>query len=137
MVEPASGRDRRSMAKPWAPLVLALVPWATHLASLEATSALTGRGIEPAELVPVAAAYLPFTALPSWVALQATRPGWLRLGVLLALAVAAGWAGQEQITSESSTAGLAVLMVPYVALPTAAAVLVLRAIRSTLDQGRR
>jgi hypothetical protein len=124
------------MAKPWAPLVLALVPWATHLLTMEVAAALAGRDVALGRLVAAAGPYLAFTALPSWIALQATRPGRLRLVVLLLLAGVAAWAGHQQVTSESSTAGLAVLLVPYVALPTAAAVLVLRAIRSTLDRVR-
>jgi hypothetical protein len=124
------------MAKPWAPVVLALVPWATHLLTMEAVAAATGRGLALGGLVAAAGPYLLFTALPSWIALQATRPGRLRLVVLLLLAGVSAWAGHHQVTSESSTAGLAVLLVPYAALPTAAAVLVARAVRSTLDEVR-
>ncbi|MBA2624865.1 MAG: RDD family protein [Acidimicrobiia bacterium] len=66
--------------------------------------------------------YLPFVALPSFLPLVIAHHPVLKAIVLVVLTVTAAWAGVAQATSESSTAGLLVLWIPYVAIPLAAMV---------------
>lgn len=80
---------------------------------------------DPGRLAAGAIAYLPFVALPSLLPLAAARPGRLRLLVLAVMTAVAAHAGFVILTSESSTAGLAVLEVPFVAVPLTAVVVII------------
>lgn len=104
-----------------------LVPWAAFLLTSavadtwvdETSSSLVG-------LVGASPVYVVFVAAPSALALAAASPGWMRAVVLVVMTGAAIAAGVLVVTSEDAQAGLAVLLVPYVALPLAAAVMPVR-----------
>ena len=61
--------------------------------------------------------YLGFVALPCLLPLAAARAALTRLAVLVVLTSVAAWAGWQMATIDDGQAGLAVLFVPFVAIP--------------------
>ena len=103
-----------------APL-LALVPWAAFLLTMElAQPSILG-------LLSAAIPYLCFVALPSAAPIAVVRSATARLVVTALMTVVAVGAAYAIITTDDAQAGLAVLVVPYVALPMAAGLALVRA----------
>jgi hypothetical protein len=105
-------------ARAWTAAAGSLVPWAALLAAVTLVDG------PPAEPGVVAAPYLVFVALPSFLAALAGRSAAVQVLVLVVLTAVAAWAGVEMATTEDAQAGLAVLLVPFVALPLGVAVAV-------------
>lgn len=70
-------------------------------------------------LIPWAAFSLAAVALPSALPLAAARHRWVKLLVLVVMAATAALAGVLVVTTDDAQAGLAVLFVPYGAVPLA------------------
>ncbi|MDQ3978400.1 MAG: RDD family protein [Actinomycetota bacterium] len=83
-------------------------------AVVDASSSATG-------LAAAAPAYLGFVALPSLAPIVVARASLTRLIVVVMMTAVAGTAGALVATSDDAQAGLAVLWVPFVAIPLAAA----------------
>ncbi len=127
----SSSRFGLSPGRPWTPMVASLVPWAAFL--LAATLARVwadGTSLSRARLVAVSPVYLAFVALPSLLPLAAARPGLMRLVVLLVMTAVAAIAGVLVATNDDAQAGLAVFLVPYVALPLSVVLWLARAVWS-------
>jgi hypothetical protein len=112
--------DRRGLARWWGPAVASLVPWAAFLLPLYVGGLVRGTEweLEP-QFTVVLPGYLLLISLPSLLPLTVAPPGRLRLAVLVLLTGVALYASWFVMTSESSTAGLAVFLVPQVAIPLA------------------
>lgn len=111
-------RSRTWPAGPWAPVLASLVPWAAFLVA----TALADRWVQYksgslAGLVRSAPFYLGFVALPSALPIAAARAGVMRLGVVVVMTAVAAVAGVLVVTTDDAQAGLAVLLVPMVAIP--------------------
>ena len=118
-----AGSDLRSV------VIGALVPWVVFLVSVPTASAFVDdRSVDVREFLSAALVYLGFVALPSLLPVAAARAGAMRMAATLLMAVVAGVAGVLIVTTDDAQAGLAVLVVPYVAVPLALLLLVLRAL---------
>jgi hypothetical protein len=115
-------------------VALALVPWAAFLLVLVIAGPAEGEPIRPDGVARASAGYLLFVALPCLFPLAVARPGWQRGAVITAMTVVAVLAAVAMVTSDDAQAGLAVLIVPYVARPLGAVPLVGRAIASRLHR---
>ena len=108
---------------PGAAALASLVPWAAFLVT--ATVVDPGREHGSLSLEGVVAAapfYVLVVALPSMLPLLAARTGRRRLVLLIALTALAAVTAVLMVTSDDAQAGLAVLLVPYVAIPLAVVV---------------
>ena len=95
--------------------IASLVPWLALLVAAEmADEGPASVGAPPASVLYL---YLAFVALPCLLPLAAARAALTRLAVLVVLTVVAAYAGWQMATIEDGQAGLAVLLVPYVAVP--------------------
>lgn len=70
-------------------------------------------------LIATASFYLGFVALPSLLPLAAAQRGMMWIAVLIVMTAVAAFAGILVVTTDDAQAGLAVLFVPYVAVPLA------------------
>ena len=93
--------------------IASLVPWLALLVAGE----ITDDGPAFARAPAAGLLYLGFVALPCVLPLAAARAALTRLAVLLLLTSVAAYAGWQMATIEDGQAGLAVLLVPYVAIP--------------------
>jgi hypothetical protein len=111
-------RTRSRLTSPGAAVVCSLVPWAAFLLAVTKTHSSFHKPVSLLELLgePVT---LGFVALPSLLALAAARTRLTRLVVLMVMTGVAAWAGVSIVTTDDAQAGLAVLWVPFVALPLA------------------
>jgi RDD family len=118
-----SSNFHRRAETPTAAAVGALVPWAAFLIALAVVDAGRDHGSGSlAGLAAVAPVYLGFVALPSLFPLLAARAGARRLAVLVVMTAVAATSAVSMATSDDAQAGLAVLLVPYVAIPLAVVV---------------
>ena len=107
-----------------------LLPWAAFLVA----TALADRWVDHtsgsfAGLVASAPWYLGFVAAPAYLPLAAARHRLVRIAVLVVMTATAGTAGVLVVASDDAQAGLAVLVVSYVALPLAGAIEVVNYLR--------
>lgn len=99
-----------------------LIPWAAFIVVVAVDAA-------PAINLPAAAAiYLVFVALPSAVPVAATRSRSALLAALVVMTAVSPFATIGMTTSDDAQARLAVLLVPYVALPLGTAIWVAQAV---------
>jgi hypothetical protein len=97
---------------------LALIPWAAFLVATYAASVVSDvSSPDLAGLALSAPLYLAFVALPVLAPLSAARRRWMIVTVTVVTTVTAAVAGVLVATTDDAQAGLAVLWVPYVALP--------------------
>jgi hypothetical protein len=121
----ASVRDQRlarteeTLTRVAVALPASLVPWVAWLVTL---AVVDRQDVEPSELLLVAIPYLAFVALPSFVPLAVARHRATRIAVLVLLTATAVSAAVAMARSHDAQAGLAVLLIPYVALPAALAI---------------
>jgi RDD family len=109
--------------RPWSAAAASLVPWAAFLVA----TALTDIWVDYSSrsfvgLIAASPAYLGFVALPSLLPLAAAPPGWMRVTVLTVMTAVAVIAAVLVVSSDDAQARLAVLLVPYVAVPLGTAV---------------
>ena len=104
---------------------LSLIPWATFLVvSFVAYSLSDLWTVRLGGTLTSAPWYLVFVALPALAPLAAARRRWMVNAVVVLTTAAAAVAGVLVATTDDAQAGLAVLWVPYVALPLSAVVCV-------------
>lgn len=113
-------RTPSRLTSPGAAALASLVPLVAYLAAI----AVADRGVEQRSvpligLVAAAPVYLGFVSLPSLLPLLAARTAGLRLFAVLVMTGVAGTAGVLVVTTDDAQAGLAVLIIPYVAIPLA------------------
>ena len=107
---------------PEAAALASLIPWAAFLtAATVADTWVDGRPGSRSGLVAAAPFYLGVVALPSMLPLVAARTSRTRLVVLAAMTAVATASAVCVATNDDAQAGLAVLWVPYVAVPLAVA----------------
>lgn len=121
-IAPMSRMSSRGRAvNPWPAVLASLIPWAAFL--LATAVADVWVDYESTSLGGLAAAapfYLGVVALPSMLPLLAARAGVMRLAVLVVMTAVAAISGVLVVTTDDAQAGLAVLWVPFVAIPLAA-----------------
>jgi hypothetical protein len=100
-------------------VLASLIPWVAWLVTL---AVVDRQHLEPSELLLLAIPYLAFVALPSFVPLAVARHRATRIAVLVLLTATAVSAAVAMVSSHDAQAGLAVLWIPYVALPAALAI---------------
>jgi hypothetical protein len=122
----------------WA-IAASLIPWIGFLAAtLIAVRFSDLRSIDTSRfLIQSAPFYLGFVAAPSMLPLLVTRPGAMRKVVLGIMTATAIGAGIGVATIDDAQAGLAVLWVPYVAVPLAALLTIMQAVRSRVSRTQR
>ncbi|MEA3218264.1 MAG: hypothetical protein QOJ19_4420 [Acidimicrobiia bacterium] len=127
-VAAATPPPRNSQRDPaWSALIGSLVPWVAFLlATIVADFWVDFRRVSYSGLATGAPVYLPFVALPSLLPLVAARSGWPRSVVLVVMTAVGAVAGTLVMTTDDAQAGLAVLIVPYVAVPFAAVIAIFR-----------
>lgn len=97
-----------------------LAPFAAFfLSSVVAAIAVEFKSLSLGGLLISVSIYLMFVAAPSFLAIVAGRFLWLRLALVGAMTAVAGVAGVLIVATDDAQAGLAVLFVPYVAIPLA------------------
>lgn len=124
-------RTRTPTNKPTEAVLESLIPWVSFIAATYVAVGLTDlRSIDRNRpfhhLVTAAVVYLGFVAVPSLLPLLVAPPGWIRTTVLIIMTAVAVYAGVVVATMDDGQAGLAVLLVPYVAFPLAALLGVIR-----------
>ena len=92
-----------------------LIPWSAFLVVV----AIVNDSAPPSGLLAAALPYLGFVALPSLAPIVAARARRTRLIVVVVMTAVAAAAGVLVATSDDAQAGLAVLWVPFVAIPLA------------------
>lgn len=102
----------------WTALIGSMAPWL----ALSATLALGADAASVGALIAVAPLYWIFAGLPSMVAIVAGRTLRTRLAVTAAMSAVAVVAAIQVTTIEDGQAGLAIVLVPMVALPLAVVV---------------
>jgi hypothetical protein len=103
------------------------VPWlAFILATVIADIWVQFRSVSYTGLVSSVPTLLAFVALPSALPVIAARPGWPRFLVLLVMTVLAATVGTLVMVTDDAQAGVAVLLVPFVAAPFAVAIAIFR-----------
>lgn len=115
---------------PWlAAAGLALVPAAAFVAGMYVADGLVDwRSVEWTDPDGTAAYVVGFVGVPAMLPLAAARAGWVRGGVLLAMTAVATLAGTLVITIDDAQAGLAVLLVGYLAVPLTVTLWLFRAV---------
>jgi len=109
-----------------------LIPWAAFLAAIALTGIVSGdESMSIGRVVAVAPFDLAVVALPSALALAAARARATRVVALIVRTTVSAIAGVIVTASEEAQAGLAMLWVPYVALPLAAALWVGHAVAAS------
>lgn len=109
--------------------LLALVPWLAFLAATMTADAFIERTtVSPAGLASFAASSLAFVALPSLAPIAAARSSAVGWAAAAVMTVVAAIAGVLVVATDDAQAGLAVLWVPYVALPLALVISVTEAV---------
>ncbi len=110
---------------PGAAALASLVPWAAFLlAATVADTWVDGRSGSLGGLAAAAPFYLGYVALPSMLPLLAARTSTTRLVALAVMTAVATASAVVVATHDDAQAGLAVLWVPYVAIPFAVVLLV-------------
>lgn len=107
---------------------MALVPWAGFLIPIALAVVIGDYDVTAEEFAGAALFTLGFVALPALLPLavaQVGRARWIALGVMTAIATAAG---SVIAVSDDAQAGLIVLVVPVLAVPVTVGVWVTRAI---------
>jgi len=112
-------RSQSGGARLWSAALASLIPWAAFLLAM---ALVDFRSTSLIGLAAAAPLYLSFVALPSLLALAVVRAGLLRIVVLVLLTAVAATGGVLVVTTDDAQAGLAVLWVPFVAIPVAAVV---------------
>jgi hypothetical protein len=114
------GESRRWAESPRAAALASLIPWFAFLVAASVADAwVDDRSGSLAGLAAAAPLYLGFVALPSMLSLLAARTAVTRLIVLVVMTAVAAMSAVLVATSDDAQAGLAVLWVPYVAIPLA------------------
>jgi len=113
-------RSRAGRADPAMAVVLSFVPWIAFLVALALAD--LGGHTSLGRLATAAPLYLAFVALPSFLPLAAARAWWTRLVALVLMTAAAVAAAILIVTIDDGQAGLAVFLVPEVAIPLGAVI---------------
>lgn len=104
----------------WTSALASPIPWAAFLgATVVADVWIERTSISYGGLVTSSPFYLGFVALPSLFPLAVARRGTMWLAVLAAMTGVSALAGVLVVTTDDAQAGLAVLWVPFVAVPLA------------------
>ena len=102
------------------PLTSALVPWLAFLAATVVADAFVDRtSLSLTGLVLSSPFYLAFVALPSLAPIAIAQQPPTRVGAVVVMTGAAAVAGTLVVTTDDAQAGLAVLLVPVIAVPLA------------------
>jgi hypothetical protein len=113
--QPHAGRARLRSS-----ILASFVPWAAFLgATVLADLWVDDRSTSHGGLAAAAPHYLGFVALPSLLPLAAARRGATWIVVLVVMTAVAVVAGILAVTTDDAQAGLAILWVPFVAVPSA------------------
>lgn len=138
MVCAAAGPHRGAMSndfrlapvRVWSSVLASLVPWLAFLVAVT----VSDEAISVSRTVAVAPLYLGFVALPAFAAIIAGRWWVTRLVVTVVVTAVAAGAGVAMARSDDAQAGLLVLWVPMAAVPLAAGVWVVGAMRRRGDR---
>ena len=110
--------QRTILERPAGALVATLVPTATFIAAVAVADVWVDfRSVSLRGLLGATPIYLAIVSLPSLLPISATRSSRARVVATVFMAVVAAWAGALAIATDDAQAGLAVLIVPYVAVP--------------------
>lgn len=99
-----------------------LVPWAAFLVTVVAHERYDGGAVSLAGVIAAAPWYLMFVAVPSALPIAVSHHRVTRGAATVVMTATAVAAGALVVASDDAQAGLAVLWVPYVAIPTAVAI---------------
>lgn len=126
---PAEPEQRTLLERPTGALVASLVPTAMFMAAV-AIADVSGdlRSVSALGLLAAAPVYLLWVSLPSLLPISATRSLVARAGVTVIMGGVAAWAGVLVVRTDDAQAGLAVLLVPYVAVPLGLALWISRSV---------
>lgn len=120
----------------WTAALASLIPWAAFLlATVVADNWVDYKSTSLGGLAVASPFYLGAVALPSMLALLAARAGVMQIVVLVLLTLVAAVAGVLVMTTDDAQAGLAVLWVPYAAIPVAAVAWVGQAVAARRTAG--
>src|SRR5687768_8761901 len=100
--------------------LLALIPWVVFLVSVPVGALFTDyQSVDVPDFLSSALFYVGFVSLPSLLPIAVARAGPTRVAATAVMSIVAGVSGVLIATTDDAQAGLAVLIVAYVAIPLA------------------
>ena len=122
---------------PWAAARASLIPWAAFLVAAAVADMWVHQELSAIALAAAAPWSLGFVALPAMVPLVVARAGATRAGVLIVMTAVATISAVLVVTTDDAQAGLAVLWVPFLAIPLATVVWIGRAVAARRNRSTR
>lgn len=106
----------------WAAARASLIPWAAFLVAAAVAEMWVHHEFSAIGLAAAAPGSLVVVALPAMVPLVVARAGATRAGVIIVMTAVATISAVLVVTTDDAQAGLAVVWVPFMAIPLAAVV---------------